>query len=148
MVETFNKNEFEQALPNTSNFKWKYEGFLNKEHCYSIPADKESKSKVFIRSSIGTNNLSANCGKDSIRCYLVDSKGNPLGSKISKYTTRIKGWESRMKDVIRELIILRGKSGNDENGNPRAILKVKKDGPNKGRFFSPATPKMEYLWLD
>lgn len=67
--------------------------------------------------------------------FLVDKSNNFLGSKISKYTTRVKGWEGRMKGIIRKLILLRNEAGNDNIGNPVPVWKCKKEGPNKGRFF-------------
>ncbi len=135
MTDVFSKSQFESALPNTDKFQWKYEGFIQNEHCYSIPADPNGKSKVFIRSSIGSNGFAALTGEDSIRVFLVDKDGNSLGSKISKWTTRVKGWEDRLKKVIKELILLRSRAGDDSAGNPLPIFKCGKEGPNKGRFF-------------
>lgn len=135
MIEIFSKAQFESSLPNTGKFHWKYEGFIQNEHCYSVNSDSNGKTKVFIRSSVGINNFSAETGEDSIRCFLLDSKNQPLGSKISKWTTRKPGWEDRMKKIIRELIVLRGKAGDDSAGNPIPVWKCKNEGPNKGRFF-------------
>lgn len=69
MIDVFSRAEFESALPNTDKFRWKYEGFIKNEHCYSIPADPDGKTKVFIRSSIGANGFAAETNEDSIRCF-------------------------------------------------------------------------------
>lgn len=143
MIEIFSKQQFEDSLPNTNKFKWTYEGFNQNEHCYSIWADPNNKSKVFIRSSVGINGLAAETGQDSIRILLVDKDNNFLGSKISKYITRVKGWEHRMIKNIKDLIILRSKAG-DHNGAPIPIIKCKKEGPNKGRFFVKVP---EFKWI-
>ncbi len=145
MIDVFSKAKFESSLPNTDKFQWKYEGFIQNEHCYSINADPNGKSKVFIRSSIGVNGYAAETGEDSIRVFLVDKNGKSLGSKISKWTTRVNGWEDRLKKVIKELIVLRGKAGDDSAGNPLPIFKCRKEGPNKGRFFVNGN---DFRWLD
>ncbi len=137
MTEQFTKQEFEDQLPvsKTSGEKlWEYKGVKDGEHTYSVRID--SVSVISIRSSINESGRAAATGKDSIRCFLLDNQGNPLGSKVSKWVTRVPGWGERMKDSIRILWKMRKAAGNNEDGSPRKIFKVKKEGVNKGRFFT------------
>jgi hypothetical protein len=137
MTEQFTKEQFEAALPiNKTNGRqlWLYKGFIDGEHVYSVPID--SVSVISIRSSINESGRAAGTGKDSIRCFLLDNQGNPLGSKVSKWVTRVPGWGERMKESIRILWKMRKAAGNNGDGSPRKIFKVKKEGVNKGRFFT------------
>lgn len=129
MIDTFSLEDFKKALPESKKFPVKYEGLIGGEHCFSLAVDEESK--ILIRSSIGANGISADCGEDSIRTFLVDNQNRFLGAKISKYTTRVPGWKERMVNNIRFLAQLKLRAGLGAK-----IMKVKKDGPNKGRFFS------------
>ncbi len=136
MIDYFTKEQFEGALPRhkeTKQILWKSEGLVQGEYCYSVKID--DKSKILIRSSIGPSGKSADIGEDSIRTFLVDNENKNLGSKISKWTTRKPGWQDRMLSNCRYIIKLRRAAGDNEGGIPKRILKVKIDGPNKGRFF-------------
>lgn len=148
MIDHFTKEDFERALPKSktdhSLVLWKYEGLDKSEHCYSIPIDE--KSKIFIRSSVKSDNKSADTGKDSIRIYLVNNQNRPIGSKISKYITRVPGWQTRLIEQLRFLFRLRRLAGNDSNNNPMPVLKVEKEGPNKGRFFT-SSNNGNFKWL-
>lgn len=148
MIDHFTKEEFERALPKSktdhSKVLWKYEGLDKGEHCYSLLID--DKSKIFIRSSVKGDNKSADTGKDSIRIYLVNNDNRPIGSKISKYITRVSGWQTRLVEQLRFLFRLRKLAGNDPSGNPMPVLKVEKDGPNKGRFFTTGN-NANFKWL-
>ena len=147
MTEQFTKEQFEAALPiNKTNGRqlWFYKGFIDGEHVYSVPVD--SVSVILIRSSINESGRAAATGKDSIRCFLLDNNNNPLGSKVSKWVTRVPGWGERMKDSIRILWRMRKAAGNNGDGSPRKIFKVKKEGANKGRFFT-RDDKGYFAWL-
>lgn len=130
MIETFTKAEFEAKLPKSQNFPIKHEGLIQGEYCYSMLV---GKAKVFIRSSIGPNGVSAGIGQDSIRVFLVDDQNQHIGSKINKWTTRKPGWDFRTIQNCRTLIKLAKLSGADKGGVK--IFKAKTP-ENKGRFFS------------
>lgn len=137
-IEIFTKEEFEQkALPIHSKTKekmWEHLGLISGEHAYKIKID--SKSAIEVRSSVGNSGISASTGEDSIRAWIVDSNNLPMGSKVSKWTTRKTGWEIRTKDVLRTLWTWRKKAGDcPKCGEPNKIFKVKKEGKNKGRVF-------------
>lgn len=151
MIDTFTKKEFEAALPRnkeTGEPMWDHIGIIQGEHAYQIKID--SDSAIEIRSSVSGSGVSAASGKDSIRAWLVGSDGLPLGSKVSKYTTRRPGWEARTKEVLRTLWRWRKSAGNCEScGGPKKIFKVKKEGANKGRVFcSCDVCKLGFRWLD
>jgi hypothetical protein len=147
MIETFTTTEFTAAALPTSKTTgqplWKALGLVDGEYCYSVKID--DVSEIVVRSSIGRDGISAPTGKDSIRCFLVDNAGEPLGSKVSRWTTRLPGWGERTLENIRILWRMRKAAGNNKDGTPRPILKVKKEGPNKGRFFTKGDAG--FIWL-
>jgi len=137
-VDIFTQKQFEaQALPThktTGKVLWKSLGLVAGEQTYLITID--DKTGIEVRSSVNGTGTSARNGEDSIRAWLVDSNGNPLGSKVSKWTTRKVGWGDRTKNVLRVLWKWRKEAGNCTNCNePKKIFKVKKEGPNKGKIF-------------
>lgn len=147
MIETFTTTEFTAAALPTSKTTgqplWKALGLVDGEYCYAIRID--AVSQIIVRSSIGRDGISAPTGKDSIRCFLVDNAGKSLGSKVSRWTTRLPGWGERTLENIRILWRMRKAAGNNADGTPRPILKVKKEGPNKGRFFTKGDAG--FIWL-
>jgi len=151
-VEIFTKEEFEKALPinkNTGEPMWRNARIIEGgEYCYLIDVDDEVA--IMVRSSIDRSGISAESGQDSIRCWLVRKMPcggtAPLGSKVSRWTTRIPGWQDRMTEVIRTLWSWRKKAGNC-CGEPRHILKVKVDTPNKGRIFTKCNSCGKFTWL-
>lgn len=146
MIETFTKEAFEKVLD--ENFEnWLYDGMGWGEHMYKIPY---RGIFVHIRSSIHEDNISASTGEDSIRMVITDESGSLLG-KVSAYTTRVSGWQSRMVERVHFLFDLRDKSGNcPDCGNPLHIFEVKKDGPNHGRLFAKCNDQEHniFVWLD
>lgn len=144
MIEHFTKEQFEAALPKSAKFSVESVGINSNEYCYLLIINE--KARVFIRSSVGPKGVSAEVGEDSIRTFLVDNNGRPFAPKVTKFTTRVKGWEERMRENMRFLIRLHQQAGFDGD-KPREIRKVSKEGPNKGRFFCPETPTKPFTWL-
>jgi hypothetical protein len=104
------------------------------EECYQIPINDDIF--IHIRSSIGTNGVAADTGQDSIRCWLVDGNGKPLGSKVNKWTTRVTGWDKRLTEVLRTLWEWARKAGYCESCNvPMGVYKSKTK-KNPDRIFS------------
>jgi len=99
-VEIFSKEQFEAALP--SGFV--YAG-CDTEHCYRIPVS--DFCDVLVRSSVHQSGVSAECGEDSIRCWLTESgeglTAKPLAKKLARWTTRITGWQNRLLKLIEEM---------------------------------------------
>jgi hypothetical protein len=123
-IETFNRTQFENALPTDRNGQplWKPLGVLEGEFCYIIPVD--DKSAIMVRSSVSSGGLSAGCGEDSIRFWLIGADQKPLGSKVSRWTTRVTGWQKRMKDGLRKLWGWRKQAGNCSCGQPMGVFET------------------------
>lgn len=143
-VEIFSRQQFEDALPEGH---WSYSGLVNNEHTYLIRITDDIF--ITIRSSVDGSGWSADTGEDSIRAWLVDKNGSPLGSKISKYTTRLPGWDKRLLEVLRGLWHMAELSGYcSKCCQPRGVFKVKKAGPNKNRLFAKCTQCDTFEWLE
>ena len=136
-ITRFTRQEFESALPlhkSTGQPLWESLGLAQGEYVYRagpiIPG-----VFVRIRSSVRDDGYAASTGKDSIRLWLVNDKGESLGCKLSKYVTRVSGWDIRLVEQLRELWKIGRKLVPCGCGAPVRLAKVKKDGPNKGRMF-------------
>lgn len=138
MTERFNLNQFQDALPvnkNTGQKLWKSLGLDKGEYSFEIPVN--SVCSILIRSSIDHSGFCADSGKDSIRTWLVNpANQSPVGSKLSLYTTRVSGWEERMTNQLRKLFRLAKQVKTCQCGEVVKIFKIKKEGPNKGKFFT------------
>jgi len=108
-VDTFTKEQFEAALPKnktTHEPMWEAIGLNAGEWTYVIPV-AETNKRICIRSSVKTNGVSANTGKNSIRLwveyfYPKAGKWFALG-KYDAHTTREPGWEERMHKKLQAL---------------------------------------------
>jgi len=103
-IDCFTRAEFEAALPKlkgTGQALWSYSGFLGGEHTYIVPV--KPGVVIQVRSSIGADGYSRDAAKDSIRCWLSDPTGKPLGSKYGRWVTRVPGWDKRLVSVLRAL---------------------------------------------
>lgn len=137
MVDIFNKQQFEAALPKhktTQEPLWKSLGLDMGEYSYIVPV--KPGVAIMIRSSIDSSGVSASTGEDSIRLWLINPDTmQPVGSKVSNYITRVSGWETRLINQLRLLYALAGKVRPCACGKTIQIFKVKKDGPTKGKLF-------------
>lgn len=149
-IQRFSQLEFEQALPKhkvTKQPLWLCQGLQDGELQYHMPID--DISGIIIRSSIDFTGKAAATGEDSIRAWIVDQNLQPLGSKVSRWTTRQPGWDKRLTDVLRQLWSWRKAAGNcPDCGQPMGIFKVKKDGPTKGKVFCKCSVHNHFRWLD
>lgn len=160
-VEIFTKEQFEQnALPvNKDNGQplWKYVGLQGGEHAYVVTLPKHNIG-IEVRSSVHSDGKSAGTGEDSIRCWLVDAtSGQPMGSKVSRWTTRLPGWGERTKEVIRQLWTMGQRmvpcpscKAPDGTDTRLRCYKVKKEGPNKGKLFlrCPVDGCKHFEWMN
>jgi hypothetical protein len=148
-IERFTRDEFEAALPThkeTGDALWRGHGLENGEYTYSIKV----RDGVFIkiRSSIREDGRAAATGKDSIRAWLEDTHGKPLGHKAVAFTTRLPGWQDRMTKVLRELWNRALTAGDCATcGKPRKIWKVKNGGKNHGRIFTKCPDHGHFEWM-
>ncbi len=149
MIDTFTKEDFEAYL-NSNHSPFEYVGLNKGEHTYSLSLDNQTS--ITIRSSVRDDSLSADVGKDSIRCWLIEKDNKPLGSKISKFTTRVSGWQKRLSKNIGILVFRRSLFGDCKKcGKPKNIMKAKTE-KNKGRIFARCKNddhmKSSFIWLD
>lgn len=140
-IDQFTKERFEAALPVSKNGGarlWKYAGIRGGEFCYVLPITPNPGVAIFIRSSVRADGIAAGTAEDSIRCWLVDDPGGrSLGSKNARWISRVKGWDRRLAETLRRLWRLGAQLGVCEYCNTRHhALKVKKKGPNLGRWFA------------
>lgn len=140
-VEIFSKEQFEAALPKlkgTDQPAWTCVGLDGGEYVYLVTLGDERPAKILVRSSVDSTGWSRASGEDSIRVYVVDKNRKPLSGKANRWTTRLPGWGDRMNEIIRFLAAMAVKiticPRCAEHGLVR-LNKVKKDGPNKGRWF-------------
>lgn len=109
-IDHFTREQFESALPKRRltlpgqpDHCWTSSGLVKGEYVYSIPVCYAYGSTwVEVRSSVGSTGIAADTGEDSIRLYLMGPMGAVAG-KLTKYVTRVKGWDKRMTDQLRTL---------------------------------------------
>lgn len=108
-VESFNQEQFENALPRGSKDNeplFVFIGDVDGELCWAwcMP---HTPLRLLVRSSIDPyTNQSADTGEDSIRLIIqryVEEKWISIGKGPDAYTTRVKGWELRLKKKIKEV---------------------------------------------
>src|SRR3990172_8332986 len=129
-IEIFSKQKFESVLPH----KWGCLGLIDGEYYYLMPINQDIF--IMIRSSIDSSGYCAEAGRDSIRAWLVDKDYQPLGSKVSKWVTRLSKWDDRLIDTLRQLWKMAQFAGYCPNCHlVNDVYKVKKAGPSKGRIF-------------
>jgi hypothetical protein len=149
-IDRFTKAEFEAVLPVSrvsGDVMWACLGVIDGEYVYIVPVKKGVL--IRIRSSVSENGLARASSEDSIRIWITDVAGHPVGSKVISYTTRVTGWEGRLTAVLRTL----WKRANSlttcpDCGKYRGIYKVKKEGRNKGRLFTKCWDHGHFQWVD
>jgi hypothetical protein len=145
-VDHFSRAQFEAALPclkGTRTPLWGYTGLISGEHQYYLPV--KPGVIIVIRSSVGADGHSAEAAKDSIRCWLADPQGKPLGSKYGRWVTRVGGWERRLTDVLRALWTFGRKLVNCPKCQHQMKAFKTGGGPNEGRWYMKCT---ECNWWD
>lgn len=137
-IAQFSREKFELNLPNhkvTGAQLWKPRGLVDGEYAYWIEVKPEVA--IEVRSSVGVNGNSASCGENSIRCWLVwTNTGSPAGSKLSRWITRKAGWHRRLRETLQQLYRVGRHVGACSCGKLTGVYRVKKKGPNHGRWFT------------
>lgn len=109
MIDSFTKQDFEIALHN-SGVPFKYAGMDLGEHTYLVPVDETVA--LMIRSSIRSDNQSADTGTDSIRAWLLNRKTDfPIGKSATRFITRRPGWSERLVEQLKLLTYWRRMAG-------------------------------------
>ena len=153
-VDVFGREEFEKALTDAlkgTDLQWQEVGYVGGELHYVIPVhafnDIDNFVAVEVNSTIRKDGRSAGSGEDSIRAWLADADGQPLGNKVQKWVTRVSGWEIRLAKVLSTLLDMAGQIGVCPTCNKiERVFIVKKDGPNQGRLFKKCCEV--FVWLD
>jgi len=151
-IDYFTRQDFEAALPRhktTGIDLWTSGGVVDGEYVYYVKVS--DYVSIVIRSSVQSDGHSADTGEDSIRLWLVDPFAKtPMGPKLSKYVTRVNGWQTRMTVQLRTLWELGRKVRPCGCGRVACIFRVKQDGANKGRLFLACPDKHDrrlFEWL-
>lgn len=152
----FSKEDFEKVLDDvvlsSDALSWEERGHVLGEYRYKVIIKEiGSLHKVVaeIGSSVGADGFAKGTGQDSIRVWLTEDSGLPIGNKIQRWVTRLPGWENRFSDMLKKVIEI----GNlvqfcTKCDSMRKIFIVKKDSPNKGRLFMKCNCSDSFAWLD
>lgn len=126
---------------------FEYVGSIKNEECWAMPIGV-GKLRILIRSSINSSTgLSASCGEDSIRLIIERKQGEkwvPLGKGPDAYTTRLKGWQNRLRDKIKylyDLLIVVNQDFDDTD-----CVLISKKAHSKGKIFK-HTSGGQFFWL-
>jgi hypothetical protein len=133
MVEIFDRDQFQAAMPPKATCL----GLMMGEYVWAIPMPNP-KIRLIVRSSIHAEGHSAGTGEDSIRLWMEGFDGTKwysMGQKPDAYSTRIKGWQQRIKIKIQTVAKIAAKvPGNFMVPDGDKIYFVKQ-GKNQGRPF-------------
>jgi DNA helicase II / ATP-dependent DNA helicase PcrA len=111
--------------------------------------DNSKKVCIDINSSIEeTTGHSADTGGNSIRAWIVDQDGKPLGSKTQKWVTREVGWQDRMAKMLVELSEMAKEIGICKSCGELEGIYIAKTEKNKGRKFLKCKNGCNFRWLD
>lgn len=154
-IVRFNTQQFEAALPTLAAFVSIQDG----ERVYDIPVSPSAR--IVVRSSIGPSGIAKDTGDDSIRMWIevirMDGSKQSLSKNadLSRYTTRVEGWERRMNEKIEELSKIASRitkpiSICPDCRHPKWLNITKKEGKNKGRPFASCQNRAHstFEWMD
>ena len=149
-TERFSKLDFEDVLAkilSDTDKGWSCIGLRAHDYRYVVGISEH----VFmqISSSVDAGGFAADTADDSIRVWLADHKGMPLGNKTQRWVTRVTGWQERLGKVIADTLYM-GSAIQYCNtcASVERVFVVKKDGANKGRIFTKCDCKDSFTWLD
>jgi len=154
-IDIFTTTEFEDvlsAIAQDLEMTWFRDGVQTGEYHYHFIAKVfesiDDGISIEVRSSIGRDGQSAASGQDSIRIWFANADGDPVGNKAKRWITRVKGWERRLTEQVTEMatIACKVKLCPDCEQIPGVFI-VKKDSPNKGRWFSKCKAHNHFTWL-
>ena len=154
-VDIFTTTEFEEVLSTIAQdleMTWFRDGVQVGEYHYHFTAKVfepiDDGISIEVRSSIGLDGKSAASGQDSIRIWFANADGDPVGNKAKRWITRVKGWERRLTEQVTEMAtIARKVKLCPDCGKVPSVFIVKKDSPNKGRWFSKCKVHNHFTWL-
>ena len=147
-IERFTREEFEEVLDEIFGRNWQLDlgGWGELSYAGVIGNGKF----IRIMSSINSKrNVADSTGKNSIRVWLTDEHNKPLMPKINHWTTRLPGWQERLKSQV-QLLTNMAKSLKwcDECYSFETVWKVKKNNKNKGKLFARCQCENSFRWFD
>lgn len=150
----FSKLEFETALSTSADkvqLKVEPVGIVGSEEHYAVVVKNFNTKKVCVEvaSSVSRSGFADEAGENSIRLWLTDEDGAPLGSKIQRWVTRVPGWEKRLDEVLTKAVGMASKIDLCPTCKTlRKVFIVKKEGKNHGRLFLKCRCDSYFQWLD
>ncbi len=148
-IERFTREEFEGVLDDI--FKrhnwWLMEGW-GRELGYigSIGNGKQIRIMSSIKSD---RNVADVIGKNSIRVWLTDEHNKLLMPKINHWTTRLPGWQERLKSQVQLLTNMAEKLLWCKACHAfETVWKVKKNNRNKGKLFARCQCEDSFRWFE
>lgn len=147
-TEKYSKDEFYQALLAIAPFQ--EEGLVMGEWCYQLNL---GKARLSIRSSCDSSGFARDTADDSIRFVLI-ANTNTVHKVLTKnetiYTTRLPGWQDRIKKKIEYAISLRQQAGDCRVcGEPLVINKISKQGKNFGKTVAWCPVSFDHkMWVE
>lgn len=152
-IEKFTVEDFEAGLPHDKKKNneaiFAHIGLHDGEHCWTYEMSR-GQFRILVRSSIDRTGVSADTGEDSIRLMIERKKGGswiPIGKGPDAYTTRIKGWQKRLKEKVitvhKKIAEIRYTVQDTE------MVYFCSKGANIGRPFSKSVETGKFVrWLD
>jgi DNA helicase-2/ATP-dependent DNA helicase PcrA len=152
MIERFSLAEFEDALM-TVPAEIKALGIVMGEETYEINL---GKAKLSVRSTVDKSGIAADTSEDSIRINLIGNDGKALVKRetlgFTTYTSRVKGWDKRMVDIINKFISIYSQSSIcPVCAEPRTINRAGPSSKNPGRLFASCSDRSHpntFTWID
>ena len=154
-TERFTLEEFDQALPCDKQEQplFKYAGVERGEHIWVWVIPTKPFLRIKVRSSIDHTGVAADTGEDSIRIEIQYESGTGNDAKwisVSKgpdaWTTRKKGWQTRLTNKIKEVFNTKIKTVCRDLRPGFAFNYVRKQNANFGRPFQ--TNGDAFYWMD
>lgn len=124
---------------------------VGKEYRFTVEVTKFVGRSVciMVNSSVGRDGKAAPSNDNSIRGWIVDERGNPLGNKTQRWITRQVGWEQRLENMMDKLVrMARSLHYCSVCNSIECVYVVKKDGVNKGRLFKTCKCSDSFRWIN
>jgi len=146
-IDRFTREEFEEVLDEIFD-KWEVEGDIWGELAYIGTIGDQKFIRIMSSINPGTG-IADNTGMNSIRVWIVNWRLQPLMPKINHWTTRVPGWQARLKSQVQLLVNMSERLKYCEVCKDfEHVWKVKKNNRNKGRLFARCGCKDSFRWFE
>jgi DNA helicase-2/ATP-dependent DNA helicase PcrA len=147
----FTQEQFERALADAldgSGLHFHGLGVVGGEYRYAVNVQIHPVVNIYINSSVDWTGYAADTGENSIRMWIVDQDGNPLGSKTQNYVTRVPGWEGRMASALESTIERAKALGICSQCGATEKIFAAKTGSWKGRLYIKCMDCNTFRWYE